>query len=300
MTTAGTDTRETADAASVYNYSHFCPVYYDFRTFDGPKPGETAPDFDARTPDGERVRLSDFEGWVVLETGSITCPITDSKVHAMDELQRNHDDVTFLLLYTREAQPGETYDSHETFAEKLDRARTFVAGYDVERTVLVDDQAGTAHRQLGGMPNSVHVINPNGVVVMRGDWNDVRIMKQVLATRNPNGLVERESYRGRPLFFTLKKGILRVLLDAGPRALWDFLRHAPTFALMHLKREFRGKDAGVATGRFDRLRPGLPAISRAVLGQSSVRSVPGSPDRVDRLVVGTSGHDCETVAECWR
>ena len=117
----------------------------------------------------------------------------------------------------------------------------FADEYDVERTVLVDDVDGTAHGKYGEMPNSVHVVNPDGVVVMRGDWNDVRTVKRVLANRDPNRLVEREIYRGRPLFFTPKKGILRVLLDAGPRALWDFLRHAPSLALMHLKKEFRGE-----------------------------------------------------------
>ena len=225
-----------------YNYRHFGPEYYDFRTFDGPEPGDDAPDFEAVTLDGQTVELSDFRGsWVVVETGSITCPITDSKVHVMDELQKRFEDVVFVLLYTREAHPGEHYDAHDSFEDKLERARTFAAEYDVERTVVVDDVDGTAHRKYGGMPNSVHVVNPDGVVVMRGDWNDTRTVKEVLETRDENRIYERDIYRGRPVFFTRKRGVVGVLTDAGPRAVRDFIENAPALALMHLKKEFRSK-----------------------------------------------------------
>jgi hypothetical protein len=245
MTTAASNRTETAESDTTYNYRHFGPDYYDFTEFDGPRPGETAPYFEATTLDGEKVQLSDFDGqWVVLETGSLTCPVTDSKVHAMDKLQRKFDDVAFVLLYTREAHPGEHYDAHGSFQEKLDRAREFADEYDVERTVLVDDVEGSAHRQYGGMPNSVHVINPDGVVVMRGDWNNLAKVEEVLETRDPDRIYERDIYRGKPLFFTRKKGVIRVLRDAGPRAVWDFLKYAPALAWMHLKKEFRGKQSG--------------------------------------------------------
>jgi peroxiredoxin len=242
MTTSRTGGVRDTDTTREYNYRHFGPEYYDFTTFDGPEPGDEAPNFEAWTLAGERVELSDFGGsWVVLETGSITCPITDSKVRAMDELQRRFEDAVFVLLYTREAHPGERFEAHDSFEEKLERARTFAEDYDVERTVLVDDVEGTAHRTYGGMPNSVHVISPDGVVVMRGDWNDVRKVKRVLENGDGDRVYEREVYRGRPLFFTPKKGVVRVLRDAGPRAVRDFVKNAPALALMHLKKELRGK-----------------------------------------------------------
>ncbi len=231
----------------VYNYKHFGPVYYDFRTFSGPEPGDKAPDFKASNLDGEEVQLSDFRGnWVVLETGSITCPITDSKVHAMDELQNEFDDVVFILLYTREAHPGEHYDAHDTFAEKLERAREFADDYDVDRMVLVDGVEGTAHQKYGGMPNSVHIINPEGTVVMRGDWNNVEKVREVLENKDEDRIYEKDAYMGRPLFFTQKKGAVRVLKDAGPRAVWDFIKNAPILALMHLKKAIREKFKAVA------------------------------------------------------
>lgn len=242
MAVSRTDPTGDETTSRAYNYRHFGPEYYDFRTFDGPEPGEEAPDFEAVTLEGETVSLSEYRGqWVVLETGSLTCPITDSKVHVMDQLQRRFEDVVFVLLYTREAHPGEHYDAHESFEDKLDRARTFAAEYDIERTVLVDDIDGTAHQRYGGMPNSVHIVNPDGVVVMRGDWNDVQTVQRVLEHRAEDRIYDREIYRANPVFFTEKKGIVRVLLDAGPRAVRDFLLQAPTLALMHLKKEFRDK-----------------------------------------------------------
>lgn len=245
MASSGTDSLGGETTNQAYNYRHFGPEYYDFRTFDGPKPGDHTPDFEAVTLEGKTVELSDFRGsWVVLETGSITCPITDSKVHVMDTLQKQFEDVVFILLYTREAHPGEHYDAHGSFEEKLERARAFAAEYDVERTILVDDVEGTAHRQYGGMPNSVHVVNPDGTVVMRGDWNDVHTVKRVLENRSENKIYERDIYRGRPVFFTQKKGATKVLANAGPRAVWDFAKHAPALALMHLKKEFRSKQSG--------------------------------------------------------
>ncbi len=244
MAVSRTDSRGDETTNQTYNYRHFGPEYYDFRNFDGPEPGDNAPDFEAVTLEGQTVEFSDFRGrWVVLETGSLTCPITDSKVHVMDELNKRFEDVEFILLYTREAHPGEHYEAHTSLEDKLERARTFLAEYDVERTVLVDEIEGTAHRKYGGMPNSVHIVNPDGVVVMRGDWNNIRTVTEVLKNKDENRINERDIYRGRPVFFTQKKGVLRVLTDAGPRAVWDFIKHAPTLAMMHLKKEFRSKQS---------------------------------------------------------
>lgn len=226
-----------------YQYQHFGPKYYDFTKFDGPKPGETAPDFTAYNPEGKKVKLSDFKGqWVVLETGSITCPITDSKVSVMDELQDKFKDVVFILLYTREAHPGEQYGIQKTFQEKCDRARKFAEIYDLKRLMLVDDLKGTAHQLYGSMPNSIHIINPEGVVVMRGDWNDVKTVQKVLKKQDPQFIYEQEVYAGKPVFFSKNtRGILKTLKDGGPTALSDFMKTAPLLAWMHFKKFIRGK-----------------------------------------------------------
>jgi len=45
------------------------------------------------------------------------------------------------------------------------------------------------------------------------------------------------------LYSSHKKGVLRVLIGAGPRAVWDFIKNAPALALMHLKKEFRSNQS---------------------------------------------------------
>ena len=59
-----------------YNYKRFRPSNYDYGNFAGPKPGEEILDFTLRSLDGKEAKLTDFKGqWVVLETGSLTCPM---------------------------------------------------------------------------------------------------------------------------------------------------------------------------------------------------------------------------------
>ncbi len=52
-----------------YNYRHFKPKYYMFEEFSGPRPGQKALDFSARTLEGKTVHLSEFFNKpIVLET----------------------------------------------------------------------------------------------------------------------------------------------------------------------------------------------------------------------------------------
>src|SRR5512140_3348981 len=74
----------------------------------GPEPGEKAPDFEGRTLDGDKVRLSDFRGEknVVLTFGSATCPFTAASIGGLNDLceeltDREH--VEFLFVYSRAA-----------------------------------------------------------------------------------------------------------------------------------------------------------------------------------------------------
>lgn len=100
----------------MYRYDKFKPFQYDFSKFEGSKAGEAAMDLVATKLNGETVKLSDFFGsWIVLETGSITCPIYEAKVEPMNRLARKFTDVTFLVLYVREVHPGENIPQHQSF-----------------------------------------------------------------------------------------------------------------------------------------------------------------------------------------
>lgn len=217
----------------MYRYSHFKASEYDFSDFDGPKAGNKALDFPATMLDGKEVRLSDFFGsWAVLEMGSITCPITESKVEPMERLARKFSDVTFLVLYVREAHPGENVRQHRSFEEKVSCAQRFRNEYGVARTVLVDDIEGSAHQQYGGMPNSVYIMNPSGRVVFRGDWNNVAMVEKILTERDPDKIYGKERFSVRPYFGGGNP--FRALSVAGKTAIWDFIKAFPAMVMKHI------------------------------------------------------------------
>lgn len=66
-----------------------------------------------------RVHLTDFKGkWVVVETGSATCSMYTKNIPGMKELRAEFPDVEFIVVYVREAHPGERLSQHQSFEEK--------------------------------------------------------------------------------------------------------------------------------------------------------------------------------------
>jgi len=220
-----------ATDAPAYNYRHFS---LDNRTMDrlgGVGVAEPAPDFTATRIDGSEVALSDYRGKpVVLETGSVTCPMYAGRITRMNALAHRFPDVTFLVLYVREAHPGERIGPHHSHADKIANARLAVSQDGEARTILVDDEVGTAHHRYGAMPNTVHVIDAGGVVVFRAMWNDPDAVETVLrrmqAGQDPAGVPARFRPAGARVLF-------RVLHRAGWQALWDFATSLGRLAWLH-------------------------------------------------------------------
>lgn len=221
-------------SAQDYNYRHFDPRGYDPTAFPGPRPGEKAVDFEAETLEGERVRLSDFFGRpIVLEAGSISCMMYVRNIPTMTDLARRYPDVQFLVLYVREAHPGHKIGPHASQEEKRQRARETVNAEGENRTVLIDDVDGTAHRRYGLWPNFVYVIDAEGVVRMRGDWSKPEKVEQVLAALDSGKVVGQEFYPPKPAPMALN---WRVLRRAGLDAAWDFVTAMPALLRMHRKK----------------------------------------------------------------
>src|SRR5689334_16755885 len=115
---------------SDYNYSHFTREHLHetgSTTFTGPEPGEYAPDFKAKSLDGETIRLSDYRGKknVLLLFGSATCPMTAGSIEGINELYNEFrgDNLEFLFVYVREAHPGEELSVHRSMSNKIRAAR---------------------------------------------------------------------------------------------------------------------------------------------------------------------------------
>jgi iodothyronine deiodinase-like protein len=156
-----------------YNYEKFSAGEYDLGNFRGPETGTKAPDFELTDVDANPRRLLDFDGqFLVIEMGSITCPLFQSRRTGMARAVSRHPHSSFVVLYIREAHPGAAIGQHADMADKQARARA-VRDEDGEgRTILVDGMAGEAHKAYGEYPNAVFIVNRNGCIVYRSDWND--------------------------------------------------------------------------------------------------------------------------------
>lgn len=224
---------DTGSAAPAYNYDHFG---LDHRTMDhlgGVAVGEPAPDFTATRLDGTEIKLSDFRGKpVVLETGSASCPMYVGHIEPMNGLAFRLPEVVFLVLYVREAHPGQHIRAHRDPAQKAAAARIVADEEPESRTILIDDLAGTAHRLYGAMPNTVHVIDADGMVAFRALWNDPSAVEAALRKM----LAGEDAAAVRALFRPSGPATLfRVLRRAGWRAIWDFVIAFPKLARAHLR-----------------------------------------------------------------
>ena len=232
---------------SGYNYDKFSADQYDLDNFTAPAPGDKAPDFTLQTVDGTPHRLLDFDGdFLVLETGSITCPLFQSRREGMAKLVQENPDTGFAILYVREAHPGATRPQHASESDKLDNARALKTQDKEGRLILVDTFDGAAHKAYGSYPNSVTIINRNGCVVYTSDWNNPAATAKALATLKAGKPAARQG-----MFLPAKPPVaIRTLKAAGKGAPLDFLRSLPVLVWHNLiKRNLRilaGKSPTVA------------------------------------------------------
>ena len=214
-----------------YNYPAFSFAFDEVGAAqwlrEGPRAGSPAPEFRLETLEGDSVSLSDLRGRpVVLEFGSYTCPIFCGHVEAMERVAGRHPEASFLVLYTREAHPGEMTREHRTLEHKRAAARRLVDEEHMRRTVLIDNLDGSVHRAYGAAWDAVYVIDAHGNVVLRQLWThpgDVESVLDDLAagkTVAPRETTDMAPPGDRPM----GEGLLR----GGKHALLDFYRTAPS------------------------------------------------------------------------
>ena len=222
---------------STYNYDGFSANDYDFDNATGPQAGEKAPKCEVYDLDGNPRQLLDFEGeFLILEMGSLSCPLFQTRRGKMQSLTVNGAPISSAVLYVREAHPGAKIPQHKSFDDKMSCAHRLKVEDGETRTVFVDDLEGTAHKAYGGMPNTVFIINRNGCVVFRAEWNDPTATQAAL-----NALTDGRTPQIRSYF---KPGLpltsLRTLQRAGKGSGLDFLRSFPSLLWNNLiKRNIR-------------------------------------------------------------
>ena len=201
---------------------------------EGPRPGRAAPGFELPTVDGQMVSLASLAGRpVVLEFGSFTCPMFCGQVPAMEGVAERHPEATFLVVYTREAHPGELTPAHRSIEDKRRAVEKLVRTEGMQRTVLVDSVDGEVHRAYGGASNSVYLIGPDGAILSRRAWNDPDEVDRALAALaaglpvDPSEATEMARTDRWAFGYGILRGGRRALLDfyeSGPPALKERLR----------------------------------------------------------------------------
>jgi len=215
-----------------YNLGRFRLSDYDLTRFPGPQPGEPAPDFELTGLDGTPLKVSSFRGrWLVLETASITCMMYARNVANIGHLKHKYPDVNWLLVYVREAHPGQRRPAHKDMAQKLKLAGSLRDEFGETRMVAADTLSGDMHVAYGSLPNMVYVLNPEGMVVYRCDWLSAPELDRVLAQRpitetNQHTMTDDLHYPS--VWLTAK-----ILWRSGLVAIWDFIRAVPHLTAAH-------------------------------------------------------------------
>ena len=134
-----------------YAYPRFKMSNYELGYFPGPKAGEEVNyDYTLTDLDGNEVSLNDYKGkWLVIESGSLTCPMYVKNVKPYAELQKKYPDVEWLVVYVREAHPGEKAKQATTINEKIKYAKRNRDDYSEKRKIIVDDVGRQVASRLG-------------------------------------------------------------------------------------------------------------------------------------------------------
>jgi len=162
--------------ADGYRYKRFTTslLFRDLRfRKDAAAPGDAFPQFELLTTDSSILVNENVFGDkpVIFIFGSMTCPMTASAAPSVQELYDEFGDrVEFIMLYVREAHPGEYFAQSETIEEKLDYAQTLKNFYDIRWTVATDNIDGDLHRALDPKPNSAFLAGKDGTILFRSLW----------------------------------------------------------------------------------------------------------------------------------
>lgn len=216
-----------------YNYTRFKPEAYNFDHFDGLEAGDQFIDAEVYTLDGDPVKVSDYlDKQLVLETGSMTCPMYAQSTPPMQDYAKQFRNLNFIVLYVREAHPGEITPAHKSVAHKIKVAERSNKAHGEYRRVVVDKVTGDAHKVYGAMPNSIYIIDTDGKVLFRSIWNNADQIGDVLQKISDNQIVTSGDMKAIPPFSF--KGV-KTLLMGGGVAFFDFIFGLPKLIGMHKK-----------------------------------------------------------------
>jgi thiol-disulfide isomerase/thioredoxin len=215
--------------ADDYRYKHFTTglLFRDLRfRKEAAAPGDPFPEFKLATTDGSKLVNENVfrDKPVIFIFGSMTCPMTASAAPSVQNLYDEFGDrVEFIMLYVREAHPGEHFAQSETIEEKLDYARTLKTFYDIQWTVAADNIDGDLHRALDPKPNSAFLADKNGTIIFRSLWaSDYRALRDALdAAANGQTPKTMQSVKIMGPVIRAMGHVQEVMTRGGPQAVRD-------------------------------------------------------------------------------
>ncbi|MDH5401180.1 MAG: redoxin domain-containing protein [Candidatus Heimdallarchaeota archaeon] len=215
-----------------YQYKNFRLEYFTFQNPGGPEIGEYAPDFQVSTLDGKHIKLSDFKGKkVILEAGSYTCPLYVNNIKPMNKLADEFPDFIFLVLYVREAHPGEKQPYPINIREKQLYASKVKLKDKENRLILIDDISGTTHKLYSVLPNWAYVIGEDQKIIYRAEWNNPKSIKNVLQ----GIIIDRHVYPVPRMRIPMLPRLLKVLYRGGFVSMKDFFPTIPKLIISRKK-----------------------------------------------------------------
>jgi thiol-disulfide isomerase/thioredoxin len=214
---------------SEYRYKRFTTnlLFRDLRFARGAAaPGDRVPAFELRATNGDRLTNTDVFGDkpVLFVFGSMTCPMTASSAPSVQELYEEFGErVDFVMLYVREAHPGEYFGQAETIEDKVAAARALQESYGIDWTVAADTVDGALHRALDPKPNAAYLMNSDGEILFRSLWAaDYGALRDALDDA-ANGRALRKSQSNKLLGPVIRAmGAVREVMErGGPQSVRD-------------------------------------------------------------------------------
>jgi thiol-disulfide isomerase/thioredoxin len=231
--------KQTMDTGQDYRYKHFTTglLFKDLRfRKNAARPGDLFPSFELLSTSGDRLDNDKVfrDKPVLLIFGSMTCPMTASAAPSVQQLYDEFGDrVDFIMLYVREAHPGENYMQAESMEEKLEHSRALKEFYGIEWTVAADKLDGDLHRALDPKPNSAFLMNRDGIILFRSLWAaDYDALRVALAAAAAGRLPERNQSVALIGPVARAMGQVQAVMErGGPQAVRDLWRAGLPMAL---------------------------------------------------------------------
>ncbi len=229
--------RQPTDAK--YRYKRFTTslLFRDLRfARASSRPGDSFPAFELIATNGRHLVNEDVfsDKPVLFIFGSMTCPMTASSAPSIQELHDEFGDrVEFVMLYVREAHPGENFSQAETMEDKLESARALEEFYGIDWTVAVDNVAGDLHRSLDPKPNAAYLADGSGNILFRSLWAaDYDALHQALDdAASGRAMISTQSTKLLGPVVRAMGRVQEVMERGGPQAVSDLWRAGFPMAL---------------------------------------------------------------------